>query len=99
MYVQYALRKRTIRSHKLIISQCIKWEFVKTIWLRTQTQEPGPQKHFQEKVLAKSRKEHKSKAEAVREFKEHYKFELKSSTYNPWIKQELKLRNGVFQSR
>ena len=41
----------------------------------------------------------KRKAKAVREFKERYKFELKSSTYNPRIKQELKLSNGVFQSR
>ena len=30
-------------------------------------------------------KKHKSKAKAAREFKERYKFELKSSTYNPWI--------------
>ena len=35
-------------------------------------------------------KKYKSKAKVVREFKVRYKVELKSSTYNPWIAQELK---------
>ena len=44
-------------------------------------------------------KKYKSKAKAVREFKVRYKVELKSSTYNPWIAQELKLRNDPKKSR
>ena len=44
-------------------------------------------------------KKYKSKAKAVREFKGRYKVELKSSTYNPWIAQELKLRNDPKKSR
>ena len=38
-------------------------------------------------------KKFKNKAKAVREFKARYKVELKSSTYNPWIAQEIKLRS------
>ena len=44
-------------------------------------------------------KKYKSKAKAVREFKGRYKVELKSSTYNSWIAQELKLRNDPKKSR
>lgn len=36
-------------------------------------------------------KNYKNKAKAAREFTERYKVHLKSSTYNPWIAQELKL--------
>lgn len=42
---------------------------------------------------------YKNKAKAAREFTERYKVHLKSSTYNPWIAQELKLRNDPRKSR
>ena len=44
-------------------------------------------------------KKYKSKAKAIREFKVRHKVKLKSSTYNPWIAQELKLRNDPNKSR
>lgn len=44
-------------------------------------------------------KKYKNKAKAAREFTERYKVHLKSSTYNPWVTQELKLRNDPRKSR
>jgi len=44
-------------------------------------------------------KKYKNKAKAAREFKARYKFELKASTYNPWINQEHKLRNSKYKSK
>lgn len=43
-------------------------------------------------------KKYKTKAKAGREFKVRYKVELKSSTYNPWIAQELKIQNDPQKS-
>ena len=44
-------------------------------------------------------KKYKNKAKAAREFKARYKFEVKRSTYNPWINQEHKLRNSKYKSK
>lgn len=44
-------------------------------------------------------KKYKNEAKAAREFKVRYEVELKSSTYNPWIAQELKIRNDPKKSR
>lgn len=44
-------------------------------------------------------KKYKNKAKAAREFKARYKFEVKASTYNPWINQERKFRNSKFKSK
>ena len=44
-------------------------------------------------------KKYKNKAKAAREFKARYKFEVKASTYNPWINQEHKLRNSKYKSK
>ena len=37
------------------------------------------------------------KARAARQVSAEVKFQLKSSTYNPWLEQERKLRNAPFQ--
>ena len=44
-------------------------------------------------------KKYKNKAKATREFKAHYKFTVKASTYNPWINQEHELRNSKYKSK
>ena len=41
----------------------------------------------------------KKKAKVAREFKARYKFEVKASTYNPWINQERKFRNSNYKSK
>ena len=44
-------------------------------------------------------KKFNNQAKAAREFQVRYKFELKSSTYNPWLAQEKKIREASFKSR
>ena len=68
-------------------------------WLRQQFHRRKQWFHERKLEFIDLYKKYKSKAKAVREFKGRYKVELKSSTYNPWIAQELKLRNDPKKSR
>ena len=58
-------------------------------WLRQQFHRRKQWFHERKLEFIDLYKKYKSKAKAVREFKVRYKVELKSSTYNPWIAQEM----------